>query len=511
MKPNRFASSLAALAIASCTTTAPTGPGAPQPIVQASDSYYVSAHDAVAARIAERGQPRAKNVILFIGDGMGISTITAARIWKGQSLGRDGESYRLSWDLMPYSAFSRTYTHDSQVADSAPTATAMTTGVKSYNGSLGITQAATMRDCATAATHGATSLWQLAEARGLATGVISTARLTHATPAATYARTTERDWENDTQVSAAGKAASCTDIAAQFIAWQRANGDGFELALGGGRSNFIPNTLADPEYADQKGARGDGRDITAEWRALGQGHTVVTDARGFNAVNWNSDERVLGLFEPSHMQYEADRARDRSGEPSLREMTEAAITRLSRNPNGYVLMVEGGRVDHALHAGNAARALIDASALDDAVAAAVAKTDPRDTLIIVTADHSHTLMIQGYPDRGNPILGLTREGGQLALGRDGKPYTTLTFGNGPGSICTKQPNDTYVCARQDLTNTDTTALDFLQPSLTPLGSETHGGEDVAIFARGPGANLFSGSVEENEIFHVMGRSLRLLR
>jgi alkaline phosphatase len=208
------------------------------------------------------------------------------------------------------------------------------------------------------------------------------------------------------------------------------------------------------------------------------------------------------------MQYDLDR--NPSAEPSIAEMTLAAIRRLSKNPNGYVLMVEGGRVDHGLHAGNAARALGDAKALDEAVAAAVAATSKDDTLIIVTADHSHTLMIQGYPDRGNPILGLVREGGELIRGRDGKPYTTLGFANGPGSICKEQPDKSYRCEREDLTNVDTTDKDFLQPSTTPLGSETHAGEDVPIFAGGPGANLFSGTVEQNEIFHVMAKSLRLV-
>ena len=192
-------------------------------------------------------------------------------------------------------------------------------------------------------------------------------------------------------------------------------------------------------------------------------------------------------------------------------MTKAAITRLSRNPNGYVLMVEGGRVDHGLHAGDAQRALGDAKALDEAVAAARAMTSDQDTLIIVTADHSHTLTMAGYPQRGNPILGLVREGGKLTLARDGKPYTTLSFANGPGSVCAAQADGKWLCDRADLTNVDTTALGFRQQSLVPLGSATHGGEDVAIFAGGPGANLFSGAVEQNEIFHVMAQSLGLVK
>jgi alkaline phosphatase len=494
------------LLAASCTTVAGPLPNAVTPI-QANDSYYVSAHNAVAKRAAERGSGHARNVILFIGDGMGIATITAARIYSGQAKGVDGESYRLAMEQLPYSAFSKTYTHDSQVADSAPTAAAMTTGVKSYNGSLGITQKANMRDCATAKTEYATSLWDIAEDAGLATGVISTARFTHATPAATYAKTTERDWEDDTAVSAEGKAKGCLDIASQFVNF--GHGDGYEVALAGGRAQFLPNTMTDPEYANQKGDRSDGRNLMDEWKAKRPGRATVTDKAGFEAFDWNGSGQILGLFEPSHMQYDLDRNAQK--EPSLADMTTHAIERLSKNPKGYVLMVEGGRVDHGLHNGNAARALGDAKALDEAVAAAVAATNSSDTLIIVTADHSHTLMIQGYPDRDNPILGLVKENGELAKAQDGKPYTTLSFANGPGSVCKKQPDNKYLCDRADLTNTDTGAKDFLQQSLTPLGSETHGGEDVAIFAGGPGANLFSGAVEQNEIFHVMARSLGLVK
>lgn len=496
--------------VATGCVTAPRAANLAAP-VQAADSYFVKASAAVKARAAERAPKPAKNVILFVGDGMGISTITAARIYAGQRQGLDGESYQLAMEKLPYSAFSKTYTHDAQVADSAPTAVAMTTGVKSYNGSIGVTQAARLADCSTAKTTGTTTLWELAESAGLATGVVSTATITHATPSATYAETTERDWESDANVSAAGKAAGCTDIAAQLIDWTKSNGDGFEVILGGGRANFLPDTVTDPEYAAQKGRRKDGRNLADEWKAQAANRTLVTNKAGFDAFNWNGDGQVFGLFEPSHMQYDLDRTKTEQGEPSIAEMTKAAITRLSRNPNGYVLMVEGGRVDHGLHAGDAQRALGDAAALDDAIAAARAMTNDDDTLIIVTADHSHTLTMAGYPQRGNPILGLVRENDRPVLARDGKPYTTLSFANGPGSICTAQADGKWLCDRPDLTNVDTTALGFRQQSLVPLGSETHGGEDVAIFAGGPGANLFSGTVEQNEIFHVMAQSLGLVK
>jgi alkaline phosphatase len=345
----------------------------------------------------------------------------------------------------------------------------------------------------------------------MATGIVSTARITHATPAATFAQTTERDWESDADISAAGRAAGCTDIAMQLVDWGKTNGDGFEVILGGGRSGFLPNTMADPEYPEQKGRRQDGRNLAEEWLEGHPERKVAIGIGAFEQISFDSDIQVLGLFEPSHMQYELDRAKDVRGEPTIAGMTEAAITRLSRNPNGYVLMIEGGRVDHALHAGDAQRALGDAVALDEAIAQAVAMTNPEETLIVVTADHSHTLAMQGYPQRGNPILGLVKENGKLALAADGKPYTTLSFANGPGSVCRKQPDDKWLCDRPDLTNVDTTALGFRQQALIPLGSETHGGEDVAIFAGGPGANLFSGVMEQNEIYHVMARSLGLTR
>ncbi len=508
--------SLAALAIAGCATTGSGAMSEPAPSanavmpVQAQDSYYAKAHAAVEARAANRGFKRAKNVILFIGDGMGVSTITAARIYTGQAHGVDGESYQLNMEKLPYSAFSKTYTHDAQVADSAPTATAMTTGVKSWNGTLGVTQGIDPTKCESAKTNTTQTLWEIAEDAGLSTGVISTARLTHATPAATYAKTTERDWERDSDVSAAGKAAGCLDIASQFINWS--HGDGFDVVLAGGRTQFLPNNTPDPEYPTINGGRADGRNLMNEWKAKGANRTVVTDKAGFDAFDWNGSGQILGLFEPSHMRYDADRVElDGKGEPSIAEMTTAAIKRLGKNDKGYVLMVEGGRIDHGSHDGNAFHALTDAKALDEAVAAAVATAGP-DTLIIVTADHSHTLVIQGYPGRNNPILGLARypANGELLRGADDKPYATLSYANGPGTVCSESA-DVWKCERDDLTETDTTSPGFRQPALMPLSSETHGGEDVAIFAGGPGANLFSGTVEENEIFHVMAKSLGLVK
>jgi alkaline phosphatase len=209
------------------------------------------------------------------------------------------------------------------------------------------------------------------------------------------------------------------------------------------------------------------------------------------------------------MQYEHDRPKDKAGEPSLSEMTSKSIDILSKNNKGYFLMVEAGRIDHAHHDGNAFRALTDTIELSNAVRTALNKVDLDETLIVVTADHSHTMTIAGYPGRGNNILGLVREVDgrgdpeeKYAADRNKKPYTTLGYANGKG----KRPGD-----RPDLTQDQVTAPDYKQEAAVPLSDETHGGEDVAIFATGVNAYLFRGSMEENWTFYIMADALRFNR
>ena len=474
---------------------------------QSDDPYYQKAESAVAARLGDAHVPKAKNVIIFIGDGMGISTITAGRIYAGQKRGVDGESYQLAMETLPHMALSRTFSHDYQVADSASTATSMVAGVKTRSGVLGVTYEVPRGNCASQDGNGTDTLFELAERNGLATGILSTARLTHATPAATYAESANRNWEDDTSFGNSGSD-GCNDIASQLIDW--AEGDGFEVAMGGGRRHFMTDETFDPEYPDQTGMRGDERDLVVAWTAKSDAHEVIYTGEEFAATNFDSDVRVLGLFEPSHMQFELDRAEDPGTELSLADLTSAAITRLSRNEDGYVLMVEGGRIDHAHHGVNAARALGDTDSFDQAVAAALEMTSAEDTLIIVTADHSHTMTMAGYPRRNNPILGkVVYQTGAIARGDDGLPYTTLGYANGQ-SACRELENGSTTCSRLDLSEVDTTDKDYQQQALVFMGSETHGGEDVAIFARGPGSELVRGVMDQNEIFHVMGFSSGLV-
>ena len=494
-------------ALASCLVAAPLlAQNAPAPArtpakppITSIDGYLKAGQAELKRLEADKPNNRkARNVIIFIGDGMGVSTITAGRIFEGQQLGLDGESYVGEMDRLPHTALVKTYSHDAQVPDSAPTATAIVAGIKTKNGVIGVGPEAIENDCAATAPFKVQSLFGMAEDKGYATGIVSTATITHATPASTYAHTAQRDWEVDANMPAAAMAAGCTDIARQMIEWP--HGNGLEVMLGGGRQHFIPATMTDPEYPNAKGKRADGKDLSAVWKAANPDGAYVWNSASFGAVDPKKTTKLLGLFEPSHMQFEADRTAAGNKEPSLAEMTAKAIAVLSKNRKGYVLMVEAGRIDHAHHGGNARRALQDTVALNAALKAAMDSVDLRDTLIVVTSDHSHAFTMAGYPERGNPILGLVAAPiGTPTLAKDGKSYTTLGYANGPGAVSAAE--------RPDPAKENTEALNYRQQALVPLSSETHGGDDVVARAAGPKAHLFKGTIEQNTIFHIMRAAL----
>ena len=276
------------------------------------------------------------------------------------------------------------------------------------------------------------------------------------------------------------------------------HGDGVDVILGGGRAQFLPNSESDREYEDQDGVRDDDRDLISEWLAKSNQRHYAWDNESLRHYSNRPDSQVLGLFEPSHMQFEADRNKASNGEPSLAEMTRIAIERLQQNSRGFFLLVEAGRIDHAHHFSNAYRALWDTVALSQAVEVAQQMLSADNSLLIVTADHSHTLTISGYPRRGNPILGKV-EGlpGLPMKDQRGKPYTTLSYANGPG----------YVQELPDLETIDTTHPDYQQVGTVPLPAETHAGEDVPAYASGVNADAAHGVMEQNKLFDVMRDAL----
>lgn len=462
----------------------------------------------------ERGD--AKNIILFVGDGMSLGTIAAARILDGQNKGHTGEENVLSFERFRFTGLAKTYNTDAQTPDSAGTMTALITGAKTRAGLIAVNETVARGDCQGMRGQTLTSALELAERQGMATGIVTTTRVTHATPAAAYAKSPERNWEADADVPLPARG-SCADIAAQLINFtvpaqlsnkavaKRAN-PGIEVVLGGGAGAFLP--------AEKGGRRVDGRDLIREWQGRFVSGNFVQTAAELRKAKASDRAPLLGLFNASHMQYESERKATKSSEPSLTEMTETAIAHLQAYKTGYFLVVEGGRIDHAHHAGNAYHALSDTIELAKAVERADALTDIRDTLIIVTADHGHVFSFAGYPKRGNPVLGKVVPIGAKtpALALDGLPYTTLSYANGPGFANFQEKTDADRIdkptpknwqTRPDLTHIDTTRPGFHQPALVPLSAETHSGEDVAIFARGPGAQYLTGSMEQTQIFYVM--------
>lgn len=441
------------------------------------------------------GGAHARNVILFIGDGMGLSTVTAARILQGQM--RDppgpGEENLLAFESFPATALVKTYNVDQQTPEAAGATTAVLSGLKTRAAAVGLDQVPLRGQCREAFGHEAASLVEQAKDAGLSVGVVSTARITNAVPAAAYAHVSDRDWETDSRMPPDAIAQGCVDIARQLVEFDHHGA--IDVAFGGGRLAFLPPSRHDPQDPGRAGVRRDGKDLIAGWLARNPHGRYVWSGGQLKGLDWKSvSGPVLGLFAPDNMSFEADRREAADDQPTLSQMTAAAIAGLARNPKGYVLVVSAGGIDRAHHAGNAARALIDTIELSNAVAKAAELTKASDTLILVTADHGHTLTLGGYAKRGDPILGLAHdEVGAPLLDGQGRPYTTLAYANGPG------PRD----GETPPADAATASIDYRQAAAVPMTAESHSGEDVPLYARGPGAQWVHGAIEQHTIYWIM--------
>ncbi|XP_003784907.1 intestinal-type alkaline phosphatase [Otolemur garnettii] len=451
--------------------------------------WNLKAEEALAAARKLRPiQTAAKNLILFLGDGMGVPTVTATRILKGQMNGNLGPETPLAMDHFPYLALSKTYNVDRQVPDSAGTATAYLCGVKANYQTIGVSAAARYNECKTKHGNEVMSVMYRAKKAGKSVGVVTTTRVQHASPAGTYAHTVNRNWYSDANMPTSALQEGCQDIATQLIS----NMD-IDVILGGGRKYMFPKGTPDPEYpsdASQDGVRLDEKNLVLEWLLKHQGAQYVWNSSDLiQASRDPSVTHLMGLFEPGDTKYETQR--DPTVDPSLMEMTEAALRLLSRNPLGFYLFVEGGRIDHGHHDGKAYRALTEAVMFDSAIEKAVQLTSEQDTLILVTADHSHVFSFGGYTLRGSSIFGVAPSKAQ-----DSKAYTSILYGNGPGFTVNAS-------GRPDVNESESGNPNYRQQAAVPLSSETHGGEDVAVFARGPQAHLVHGVQEQSFVAHVM--------
>jgi len=266
-----------------------------------------------------------KNIILFIGDGMGTAHVTAGMTINGQPL-----------NLMKfrYSGFSTTHSADNYITDSAAGGTAIACGIKTNNGMIGVAP-----DNTTVA-----SITEIVHSKGLATGVVSTSAITHATPASFVAHNSSRG--------------SYEDIALHFL-----NGS-VDLFLGGGADHFRK--------------REDGRDLTAELEKQGFDLLYTIDE-----LKASKSDKMAGLFAPVHM---PQVSKGRTG--NLEEMTRKALETLSRDKDGFFLMVEGSMIDWGAHASDIDYVTSETVDLDRAIGVAIdfANNNGK-TLVVVTADH----------------------------------------------------------------------------------------------------------------------------
>jgi alkaline phosphatase len=429
--------------------------------------------------------PAAKNIIFFLGDGMGPTTITAARIFKY------GEEGLLNFEKIDRVARIKTYSADAQVTDSAPSMGAYMTGVKINNDVISMKGAkpvdpgkdangnASVDRCGAGNGSALPTLLELAKAHGKAVGAVTTTELTHATPASTFAHVCQRDL--------------AYSIAQQVVpggaGYNARLGDGVDVLMGGGRNHFTPFDAA----RNPKG-RADGRDLLAEFKERG----YFVAATRADMLSARPGRKFVGIYSAeSHLDFALA---PRPEQPSLAEMTAKSIELLSKDPDGFFLMVEGGRIDHALHNSNAKNALVETVAFDDAIQTAIGRMraiDPglENTLIVVTADHDHTMVLNGYPKRGNPVLDIVRgyADGQPTRDADGKTFTTLVFGTGPNRLG----------KRADVDSATALSDGYHQETGVRLGGEGHGGGDVKLYALGAGSAPFKGTIENTRVFDLM--------
>ena len=423
--------------------------------------------------------PQAKNIIFFLGDGMGPTTITAARIYKG------GEDSLLNFERLERTARIKTYSNDFQTTDSAPSMGAYMTGIKINNDVISMKDARAidptddgMDRCGAGNGAAAPTILELAKARGKAVGAVTTTELTHATPASTFSHVCHRD--------------AVYTIAQQIVpggaGYNAALGEGVDVLMGGGRDHFTPRTAANPK------GRPDGRDLMKEFAVQGY---FVAGTRA-DMMSARPGRKFVGVYSATdHLDYARTR---RPEQPTLAEMTTKAIELLAKDPDGFFLMVEGGKIDHALHDTRARDALSETVAFDEAIQAALERMraiDPGldNTLVVVTADHDHTMVLSGYPKRGNPVQDVLRDyaSGEPKKDADGKTFTTLVFGNGPN-----RPD-----VRADVDSKTALGEGYLGETGVRTAYETHGGGDVKLYAVGAGSAPFKGTIENTRVFHLM--------
>jgi len=413
------------------------------------------------------------NVIFMIPDGFGPASITMARDYLRW---RDGTT-ELPYDSLHVGS-ARTFSSDSRITDSAAGGTALATGTKTYNGAISVDT--TKRPVGT--------LLEGADRRGMATGIVVTSRLTHATPAVFSAHVPDRGQENK-------------------IAVQQLNQD-IDVLLGGGRRHFLPESASDSE-------RNDERNLLNE--AEQDGYQVVETADGLAQT---SDGPLLGVFSDGHMAYEIDRP---ASQPSLAQMTQSAIDVLSDHEDGYFLMVEGSRIDHAGHSNDAAAHLHDILAFNDAVETALDAAQNSNTLVVVVSDHETGGLTLGRNRNGEGIYSwhpdeLADVAASSAAIADS--IRSIRQSGAAPDVVQQRIEDTVarLTGVSDPTDERVRRLTTIEgpyalgeavspvvnhKALVGWTSHAHTSVDVSLYAYGPGANRFVGNHDNTAIARLL--------
>lgn len=390
-----------------------------------------------------------KNIILIIGDGMGHASLTASRIWSQGSQGA------LNMETLDFMGAAKTYSASGFVTDSAASGTALSTGVKTYNGAIGLSWA---KKDPSGRSRKLQHIIEVMKNSGKATGVITTTRVTHATPAAFYAHVKQRNMEDEIALMVKDSS--------------------LDLLMGGGKKHFFPkNKMGERVFKGRK----DGRNIAKDLKKSGWSY-VGSKSEMIAYKEKSLKGPLLGLFNPSHMSYETERlSKAKDLEPSFTEMSEFAVDFLSDNKEGFFLMIEAGRIDHASHKNDIVNMIQETLALDDFVGKILKNPIMKDTLLVITADHeTGGLALNGYGDmartKGDELLKIENIGHY-------SQSSYISWGSGPNS---KE-------------NPKASKEKFFHSVAQYDADASHTAVDVPILSSGPGASSFIGYMNNTEI------------
>ena len=479
--------------------------------VSATDADGTNAADARYKVVQEKAQKPAKNVILFIGDGMSLQAREMARIIsKGLTNGKYNDL--LAMEKMPHNALITTSGYDSLTTDSANSASAYATGHKSVVNALGVYEDSTKDPMDDPRVENVAEI--LKRTRGMSIGVITQAESTDATPAAMIGHTRRR--------------ANQDLLASQYLEdYHRP-----DVIMGGGSSRYIPQT--------EKGSkRHDNENVIQEFKD--KGYTFVTTSKEMMAAD--SNKPLLGLFHPSTMNVYIDREMLKNPEvlgkytdqPNLINMTKKSLDILSKNPKGFFAMIEGASIDKQLHAMDWQRATYDTIEFDKAIEYAQKwnKEHGDNTLIIVVADHAHGASITGtYHEHdgkkgieavrtyADSIFPTFKDADHDGFPDNPDPDVTLAvqYANHPEYYENYhfQQKPTLPTISQTVTKQEAQAAGDktgdpmeLVPANIPdtIGDETHAADDVPLNAEGPGSEYFNGVMDNTEVFFGIMRAL----